>query len=81
MQGEGLARFMHGHVWEQLINERSFGSLARINTTWRALSHLPRVALWTLPSDFVFYFSTRVFGFLNGFFSGFFDILVSPGLS
>ena len=31
-------------------------------------SHLSRVALWMLPSNFVFIFSTRVFGFLDGVF-------------
>ena len=29
---------------EQLVNERSFGSLATISATWRALSHSPHIA-------------------------------------
>ena len=49
-----------------------------ISATWRALSHSPRVALWTLPSDFVFLFFRTCFRLLNGFFPGFFDVLVFP---
>ena len=55
-------------IWGQLVNERSFRSLATISVIWDALNHLPCVALWAPPSDFIFilFFCTR-FWFLNGF--------------
>ena len=53
--------------WEQLINERSFGSLATISATCRALSHLPCVALWTLPSNFFKFFRTHFWLFKRVF--------------
>lgn len=60
---------------EQLLNERSFRSLATISPTWRATSHSSRVRALP-PEFFIFYFSARVFGFLNVFFLSFFDVLV-----